>query len=158
MCREIILTQGKTAIVDAQDFERLSAVKWYAAYCRNRWYAVRNKRLEDGTRKTIFLHGEVLKVPKGMKTDHINGDSLDCRRANLRPLTHTANMMNRPKQRNNSSGYKGVYRKGNKWSAVLNVRRKSHYLGIFAKATDAAKAYDKYASKLHGDAAWLNFR
>jgi hypothetical protein len=59
---EITLTQGKTAIVDYDDWEALKLFKWFAQKCKsNRYYARRNIKIGDGKQKHINMHHEKLK-------------------------------------------------------------------------------------------------
>ena len=78
-----------------------------------------------------YLHRFVLKAKKGENVDHINGNKLDNRKENLRKCTRSQNFANRKKYTNNTSGYKGVSKHGNKWQADIQINGKSKYLGIF---------------------------
>lgn len=149
----IPLTQGKFAIVDAEDFEWLSQLGWYY----NNGYAVRVPYIDGIRGKTTYMHREIMGTPKGRDTDHINSDSLDNRRSNLRIVTTSQNMMNQRKTRGTSK-YKGVcwYRAGNKWMAYINLNGKRKYLGFFHTEDDAANAYNLAAMALHGEYARLN--
>lgn len=91
------------------------------------------------------------------EVDHINGNRADNRLINLRIATRSNNAMNRGIQSNNSSGYKGVWkRKGlNLWTASINVKGKKHYLGKFKSPEDAHHAYIKKQKELHGEFARL---
>jgi hypothetical protein len=90
--------------------------------------------------------------------DHINGDIRDNRVENLRWASKSENGMNRSKQKNNASGYKGVYwnRGSNKWRAYIKRDGKDHHLGYFKTAEEAAEAYNKAAIELHGEFARIN--
>src|SRR5574343_411505 len=121
--KEIQLSQGKVAIVDDEDYDYLNQWKWYAAERKcGIWYATRNIR-KDGKVRIIPMHRVILNTPKGMDTDHINGDGLDNRRSNLRSCTHMENICNpnRSLSPTKSSRFKGVYwHKGEKiWRAKL---------------------------------------
>lgn len=161
--RRIPLTQGKYAIVDPEDFERLNKYKWYAIKCKNTFYAGRNSRTGASQKRLyVKMHNEVIKPPKGLILDHINRNGLDNRKANLRPATRAENILNRPyifKTKNSPSKYKGVtwHKRWNKWHVQIchNGRRKS--VGYFDDEIDAAHAYDKAAKKYHRDFAGLNF-
>jgi len=86
--RKIPLTQGKFAIVDPEDYERLAKYKWHLARSPTGLYATRWQRFASkNTRKRIWMHREVISVPKNMVCDHINHNGLDNRRANLRAAT-----------------------------------------------------------------------
>lgn len=84
--------------------------------------------------------------------DHINCNPSDNRLCNLREATISQNGINRPRQSNNTSGYKGVYwNKGiSMWMARIYVRGKMVYLGVYKEIKEAAKAYKKASDELHG--------
>jgi len=159
--RRIRLTRGQFAIVDPEDYERLRRYKWYAVQGPRTFYAVHS--LTNGKkakRKNAYMHHMVIRIPPGMFCDHINGNGLDNRRANLRPATHTQNVWNRRKFNVDSrSKYKGVdwAKDMKRWRARIRVNGKRIYLGSFADETDAAKAYDNAARNHHGQFASLNF-
>ena len=147
----IPLTQGRFAIVDAEDYEWLSKWKWSYGYGG---YAGRG--IQYGV---IYMHRLILGTPAGSHTDHINGNGLDNRKSNLRICTHHENMRNRSKQKG-SSKYKGVYweRKREKWIAQIKINNKNIHLGSFKKEYDASVAYDLAAIKYHGIFAKVNCR
>jgi len=160
--RRIPLSQGKFAIVDPDEYYRLSEYKWSASRVYNKFYAVRTGPAEKGRRKkTIRMHREIVDIPDGLECDHINGNSLDNRKANLRPATRQQNCWNNRKRRPRSlSKYKGVSysSRGRPWKAMLTVNGKFIYLGSFDTQTQAAKEYDKAAKKYFGQYAKLNFK
>lgn len=105
------------------------------------------------------MHVVVNKTPKGYYTDHINRDTLDNRRSNLRSATPQQNKQNQGKLKTNSSGYKGVSfcKAKRKWQATISVNSKNKHIGFHETAEAAARAYDTEARKLHGEFAKLNF-
>lgn len=160
--RRIRMAQPRYAIVDPEDYERLSKYEWEARRARNSpFYAARQARLPNQRKFTlIFMHREIIEVGDGLLIDHINHKSVDNRKANLRPATYTQSNRNRRKFSGQSnSKYKGVYWKKNiqKWVAQIGVNRKVIHLGCFEKEKAAAKAYDEGAKKYHGEFASLNF-
>jgi len=72
--RYISLTRGKHAIVDAADYPALARYKWYAQRTDrcSTFYACRNHK-----GRAISMHRQIMKPPKGMVVDHINGNGLD---------------------------------------------------------------------------------
>ena len=89
--------------------------------------------------------------------DHINGDKVDNRIANLRDATSIDNMQNRPKFRTRSSMFKGVRRlPSGKWQVNLTVRGAVHYLGQFDDEHEAGHEYNKATVRLNGAFAPLN--
>jgi len=100
-----------------------------------------------------MLHRLILNVAKGAEVDHINHKKDDCRRANLRICQRKENMRNRIRQRNNSSGFKGVTKNREKWLARIKVDGKHIHLGLFDTAEDAHAAYMKAATRFHGEYA-----
>jgi hypothetical protein len=103
----------------------------------------------------------IMNCPNGMVVDHINGDTLDNRRANLRICSVSQNAMNQAPQRIKRSKYKGVTRHKKKWLSQINQRvagkQKHTHLGLYDSEEDAARAYDKKAKELYGEFALLNF-
>ena len=158
--RRIPLTQGKYAIVDPEDFERLNKHKWYAAKRSNTFYAIRCVGTRRN-RRNIWMHREIIHPPRHLVVDHINHNGLDNRKANLRPATQAQNNYNRViiKRKDSSSKYKGVtWKKENKkWLAQIHFKGEYIFLGYFKEEKQAAKAYDKAAKKYHGEFASLNF-
>jgi hypothetical protein len=159
--RKIPLTRGQFAVVDPDDYYRLSEHKWRISKDYGKFYAIRTGRSQDGKkRKAIRMHREVAKTPDGLECDHINSDSLDNRKANLRSATRMQNSWNRSKSSKPSySKYKGVTfdKKMQKWLAQIRVRGKHISIGRFKDEIQAAKAYDKAAKKHFGEFAKLNF-
>lgn len=157
MVREIRLTRNKMAIVDDQDFDRLTRISWYAQPVGKKFYAMnRGNPRKKGS--ATSMHRLILEAPKGIEVDHINGDSLDNRRENLRLCTSRQNKRNRGMMPSNTSGFKGVYFQNNrkKWRAMIRTGNgKKTALGTFLTAQEAHQAYKEAAMKYHGDFAHL---
>lgn len=157
MTKKIQLSQGKFALVDDDDYEYLSKWKWHFHH----GYACRNDEHYDknGNRKPIRMHRVVMKTPEDMEVDHLNGETTDNRKSNLRNCFHNENMKNMKVHRNSISGYKGVtwWKIGKKWRARIRGNGKEISLGYYDNPESAAKAYDIAAKKYFGDFAFLNF-
>jgi hypothetical protein len=141
---EIVLTQGKVAIIDDEDFGRLSDNKWHAAKNRNIWYA---RTSISG--RIVPMHRLILNYSGEYPIDHINGDGLDNRKSNIRICSHSENQRNRHVFRNKSSSYRGVYlqKKCGNWIAMITVMGTRKYLGSFDSEEAAYNAYLLAASK-----------
>ena len=94
-------------------------------------------------------------IPDHLQIDHINGITDDNRLENLRLVSGRQNQLNRGCDK--GRGYKGVYRKGNRWKAEITTREGRKYLGLFKTPEQAAIAYDSAARRWHGEHARLNF-
>lgn len=160
MAKEIPLTQGKVAIVDDEDYDRINQYKW-CCHKRNNGgdMAVRNSSSKLGKRKTIRMHREIMNAPFDKVIDHINHDTLDNRHINLRTCNQCENSHNTLKPKDNTSGYKGVSRDktGKKWRVRISMYNINYNIGIYDDPAKAAKAYDEFAKEHFGEFALLNF-
>lgn len=155
----IPLTQGKVALVDDEDYPRLSQYNWCYSESSG-GYALRNgQRINGKKTKHILMHREILGTPDGLDTDHQDGNRLNNQKHNLRPATKVQNQGNRAKTQNRTSKYKGVWfdRERDKFSSMIQVNGKRRFLGRFNSEIKAARAYDTAALKLFGEFAKLNF-
>lgn len=152
--RPIPLSRGMFAWVDQDDYEAVSAIKWYAQKTRRPgvFYAA-NK---NGS-VVILMHRLIVK-PKDGVVDHRNGNGINNCRYNLRKCTHSQNSMNM-KVRAASSRFKGVawHKASGKWKAQISPNGKTIYLGLFTKEDAAALAYDSAAVEYFGDFCQTNF-
>jgi len=157
--KEIVLTQGKTTMVDDEDYDDLIKYHWYAKKNKNHFYAERTFK-KDGKWLCIQMHKQLLGelTTEGTLRDHKNRNSLDNRRENLRIVSNSVNTHNGILMRNNNSGYRGVswHKKKNKWSAYIKVAGKQYYGGEYEDIMDAVQARDELARIHYGDNAVLN--
>ncbi len=156
--KEIKLSQGKVALVDDEDFERVNEKAWHASKSRGLFYA-RSSTYVDKKCRCIHLHRYILNCENiEIEIDHIDGNGLNCQKKNLRECTHSQNMMNKKPYKNGTSLYKGVHfqKSNNKYVATIRINGKQKHLGYYTKEIDAAIEYDKNAIKYYGEFARLN--
>jgi hypothetical protein len=131
-------TLAAHAIIDAADAQ-LARHKWHL---RDGRYAVRSYQIAR-VKHNVYLHRAVLGlVPgDGLEGDHIDRNKLDCRRSNLRIVTHAQNQQNLSPRSNGSSRYRGVSwdRRSGRWYAYGHANGKMVNLGLFADELEAAE-------------------
>lgn len=137
--------------------------KWYATHYLkgDGWYACRNVTISYKPRKqrtSLLMHRVIMNFPN-KSIDHINRNSLDNRKCNLRICTHSQNNANAVIRKNNTSGLKGVSwnKYHNCWEAYVHHNFKKIRIGYFKDKIKAGIAFDKKAKQLFGDYALLNF-
>lgn len=154
--KKIPLTRGKFALVDSDDYEKVTQYTWR---CTVYGYAVAYMGGGRKAPKYQPMHRFLLDAPRGVQVDHINGNPLDNRRSNIRLCTAAQNSQNTRKRKGTSSRFKGVYwhKAASKWMAYINVGGRRIYLGLYLSETAAALAYDEAAKKHFKSFAKLNF-
>lgn len=157
----IPLTQGKFALIDAEDAALVSAYQWHAIHIRKHlWYAATT---DSRSGKRTYLHQLICPAEPPLVPDHIDGNGLNCRRSNLQPITHAQNIRKAPQHHKNAtSPYRGVSycRKKNSnrpWLTQIRVNNRRLHVGEFLTELDAARAYDRAAREHHKEFAVLNF-
>lgn len=152
---EVPLSPEGTTLIDADDFEKLRDYRFYRVGHKNfKYVSIRKKKTSGIT----MLHRHLLNAPAHLQVDHINGNSLDNRQANLRLCTRLDNCRNRAKRFDSTSPYKGVlWNKQNKnWRVRIRVNWKPIEVGSFKTAEEAARAYNEAAVKYYGEFARIN--
>lgn len=135
-------------LIDIEDFELVmeAPFKWSPnkSEKRENCYAIgRSKRYDNGKRDNYQLHRWVLDAPDGFDVDHINHNTLDNRKFNLRILSKGLNNQNRlgacPRSK---TGIRGVdwSKKSNKWRARYSVKGVCVTIGYFNDIKEAEKA------------------
>jgi hypothetical protein len=161
--KHIELTHGQKTLVSDEDFEMLSKYHWMARLQEGKYRAFAEK-WHKGKRTRIVMSRLIVDSPKNMVVDHINGDTLDNRRDNLRICTRTQNLQNRKLNKNSKSGYKGVTAFTVKiktkiyfyWRVWVSKDSKNVSLGYFKDKREAALIYNNYAVRNYGEFAKLN--
>ncbi len=154
---EIKLTKGYFATIDDADAHLVVGYSWQASVHAGHVYA---RRASSQRHRHILMHRVILGLTDDSKieADHIDGNGLNNKRANLRRSSRKQNARNRKVQQNNTSGFKGVsfHRGAQKWRAQIKVDGKDRYLGVFSTAEAAAEAYDDAAVLRYGEFAKTN--
>ena len=144
------------ALIDDEDAERVLGIKWHTnpVTCRGRVKFYARASFRSGT----YLHRLILSPEKHQLVDHINFDTLDCRRSNLRIANKSGNTAH-SQRRLPVSGYRGVCKNGDGdlfYARVSWMNQTIRRRG-FKTAEEAARAYDEMAREAYGDFAMLNF-
>ncbi len=143
------LTQGKVAHVSEVDYPRVAAQRWYARRSQYTWYAT--------GRNGLLLHRYILRAPKALFVDHIDGNGLNNVRENLRLATPHENSANkRLRYPLGGHGFRGVYPTKGGWRASLSFKGARINGGVFDTPEAAAKDYDRIMLMLYGDYAATN--
>ncbi len=161
--KQVALSKNQKALVDDEDYEFVQAKPWYAHFSSRTksYYAYREERTVEGKRYSLPMHRYLLGLAHGnkVKVDHIDHNTLNNQKDNLRIVSNSENSQNRRNHKQTVSGYKGVswHRKRGKWTVSIKKNRVARYLGLFPDPISAAQAYDKAAKELFGEFAYLNF-
>lgn len=148
----IPLSQGQFAKVSTQDADRVNKYKWSATFDQTTesYYA---KTKVNGTNTNMNRY--IMNTPDGMMSDHINHDTLDNTRENLRNVTKSQSAINQ-RPRGGTSRFKGVNYKDGKWRVRLQIDSKRHHLGCYDDEEEAAIIYNTAAQMFYGEHAFLN--
>lgn len=153
------LNRGEFSLLDPEDFIKHGQFRWSAHWdrCTKNYYAVRTAKI-NGKKVEYKLSREVLGLSFGdpRVADHINHNTLDNRKSNLRAITQKQNTHNRKTHSNNKSGLRGLRQiKSGKWEARIMISGQSIGLGYFALKDDAIKARREAELKYFGEFAYV---
>jgi len=145
--RLFILSAGKWILIDKIDLIVIQSCTWKLA-------GVGYIYGSSGKYRDQYLHRVIAKrmnLDLTNEIDHEDGNILNNQRLNLRPATHSQNQMNRKKQLNNTSGFIGVYRVGQKYCASIRVHGKQIHLAMLDTLEEAIKARKEAEIKYFGE-------
>ena len=153
--KTIILRTGEPVLVDDEDFDRVSRMKWRRMISTSgTMYAMSNYRVPGDYKrtKTVMMHRIIMNAPHGMDVDHRDGNGLDNRKQNLRLVTGAMNLRAfRKKGPNTTSKYMGVSFSKKGWEVKCSYRKDGvlhkTYVGLFKTEIAAALAYNEAAIK-----------
>jgi hypothetical protein len=136
-------TKNEKILIDKEDYEKIKDVCWTnaAGYCvgyrKGQW---------------VTLHRLITDCPKNMEVDHINHNTLDNRKCNLRIVTRSQNNMNHGLRKDNTSGVVGVrLHSCGKWVARIFINGKEQHLGLFLTKEEAITARKEAEIALFGE-------
>ncbi|KKR03301.1 MAG: Pathogenesis-related transcriptional factor and ERF protein [Microgenomates group bacterium GW2011_GWC1_39_12] len=145
--KRIPLTKGRCAVVDDEDFAMLNKLKWHYSG----GYARSNISVQGGRKRIISMHSIINCTPSGFFTDHIDRNTLNNTRKNLRTVTRSQNAFNINIPKNNTSGYIGVHwhKYAKKWRSYIELNGRRIHLGLYKSIKLAIKARDNAKQKYH---------
>ena len=155
--KEIPLTQGKVALVDDEDYEKVIQYKWI--FQSRKGCAVRT--IAKGGGKVQYLSHFLYPIQYNIKSARpLDGNKLNYTRSNILILTSSEVLQGKNQKKNNkyTSGFVGVCwnKEKGKWTAQICIKRTMYRLGYFSKELEASAAYNKKAVELYGENAKLN--
>jgi len=150
-------------LVDDEDAWILEQKPWDFAYNKNKIIYV-SVMVDPARRIRRTLHNMVLldKRLRGKCVKHINGDTTDNRKSNLKIIDLSLSQTRRANRTDSDSGYRGVYYRAESkihpWIAVVKCEGKREYLGSYATKEEAAQIVDDFRREIYGDNIPLNFK
>lgn len=135
--------------IDLDDVELIKKYKWFLNDCSGYDYAATG--IDD---KIIGMHRLITNCPDDKVVDHINYDTLDNRKENLRICSHADNIRHARLSDKNKYGVKGIYERNDihkKWASTITVDRKAYYLGYYYTLEEAAKVRLEAEKKYFGE-------
>lgn len=155
----ITLNDGTQVQVDPELYEALNRYHWtHQKRSNGRGYAIRFE-VVDGIRKTVLMHRVIADTPPDLLTDHVDGNTYNNRRCNLRVVTKAQNAKNRSANVVSTSKYVGVswIRRVGKWVSQIKAGGRVHFLGYFDCEELAARERDRATKLWFGEHGRLNF-
>lgn len=143
----IPLSNGGYALIDLDDLPLIQSYRWYRHYWKHhQWYAVTHIHKNGRVDGNLSMHRLILNPPVNRQVDHINRDSLDNRRCNLRAATAAQNQWNHPLRPNITR-----HRRWGTWRAFIGQSGEKRYIGSFKTREAAEAAYKDAARESRGE-------
>jgi hypothetical protein len=150
--KTVPLTRGYYAIVDDEDYFRVSVISWFAKVSSNGKTA---RAVGNIKGKKVPMSRFLLNATAGSVVDHIDGNPLNNQKKNLRICSQSQNLMNQRVRDDNSSGVKGVsyHKQSMTWHAYIQVNGKRKNIGFFYSKDEAISARREAETKVYGEYA-----
>lgn len=144
---KIFFSKGGYTLIDEEDLDKIKDYR----IIKTKGYAIAISRgTNHSKRKVIKLHRLILGIyDKSIMIDHINRDPLDNRKCNLRIANSFINNQNRSLSSTNTTGYKNIVRRRNKFCICVDKNGKHYYGGSFNNIEDAFIARSNLYKKLN---------
>ena len=157
---ELTLTQNQVCLIDGNDMALVGEYQWYAHKSsrnkRNNYYVQCTLPTVDGKQKTLLLHRVIMGItdPK-VQVDHVDMNSLNNCRLNLRVATHSENRCNQIAYSNSKTGIKDIYwhKRENKYRVQIKINGKQKQYGSFNTIQEAVVRRDELLPLLHKEFA-----
>lgn len=153
-CGICYLANGQEVLFDKEDYDLIKDWTW----CDNHIGYACSKKMDKRRSSIVRMHNLIVNhhtgsENKGMVVDHINHNTFDNRKVNLRLITHSQNIMNSKLQSRSKSGRTGVSlsKSAQKWQAYITKNRKRINLGVYEDINDAIAIREKAEKEMFGE-------
>lgn len=148
-------------LIDKEDVDKVKRYTWHASYQKDiaNYYIETNKKISGG-KFMLFLHRYLMDAKDSLTIDHINHNTLDNRKLNLRVCSQKENNLNQAElRRNNKTGYRNIswQKSCEKYIVTLMIDGKNKTIGRTSSLDDAVKMRDK-AKRQYGVKSVYNFK
>ena len=139
--------------IDLDDYEKVKKHHWGIFISKYGAFYIYSYDRSGEKVRTILLHRYIMDEPEGLIVDHIDGNPLNNRKSNLRICNCEENSQNRAKNKNNTSGHKGITwsKKDNKWMAYIYYKNRFKNLGLYSNFDDAVATREKAEEQYFGE-------
>ena len=175
--KNIVIVNGNTSTIiagkllhevkiDTEDLEKIKSYNMTVQVKGNRnnqfmypFMVVRNGVNKEGKTKytSLMLSRLIMDASHGMVVDHINHDTMDNRKNNLRVVEPAFNSQNRNgANKNNISGHRNIALINGKWTVHLYIGGKNKVFGRFKDISEAIQVAEEMRSKYYGEFAGVS--